>query len=319
VIARLGAMAFCALALGACYLPEAEEPLLVGTNVWPGYEPLYLARNLGLFGAAEIKLVELTSATEVMRAFENGQLDLAALTLDEALRLAVRGVPLDVVMALDFSAGADALMSRPSADSIAALSGKRIGVETTATGALMLARALESAGMRSADVTVVPLAIYEHVKAYSEGRIDAIVTFEPVRTELLALGARELFSSREIAGEIVDVLVAQKDLSQEGHAHVEALMKAWDGALKHLKDEPEDSVRQMTGRLGSSASAISAMFAGLKLLSSTEGRDWSRGEHGLVRSAERVSELLVTMGVIPPEREPHVELFGDAGSLVAPP
>lgn len=319
MVARLGAIALCALALGTCYLPEAEEPLLVGTNVWPGYEPLYLARNLGLFGETEIKLVELTSATEVMRAFENRQLDVAALTLDEALRLAVRGVPLDVVMALDFSAGADALMSRPSVDSIAALSGKRIGVETTATGALMLARALGSADMRSTDVTIVPLAIDEHAKAYSEGRIDAIVTFEPVRTELLALGARELFSSREIAGEIVDVLVAQKGLSQEERAHIEALMKAWDGALEHLKDEPGDAVRQMTARLGGSASDVSAMLAGLRLLGSTEGRDWSHDERGLVRSAERLGELLVTMGVIPASREPHVELLGDAGSLVAPP
>jgi len=28
---------------------EQESPLRVGTNIWPGYEPFYLARELGYY------------------------------------------------------------------------------------------------------------------------------------------------------------------------------------------------------------------------------------------------------------------------------
>ena len=28
---------------------EQESPLRVGTNIWPGYEPFYLARDLGYY------------------------------------------------------------------------------------------------------------------------------------------------------------------------------------------------------------------------------------------------------------------------------
>ncbi len=65
----------------------AARSLSVGTNVWPGYEPLYLARSLGLYGQAPIRLVEYASATQVIRAFRNGAIDVAALTLDEVLLL----------------------------------------------------------------------------------------------------------------------------------------------------------------------------------------------------------------------------------------
>lgn len=65
--------------------PRLHNILKVGTNLWPGYESLYLAQNLGFFDNKAIKLIEMPSATEVAHAFRNKTLDIAALTLDESL------------------------------------------------------------------------------------------------------------------------------------------------------------------------------------------------------------------------------------------
>lgn len=52
--------------------PLPEPPLRIGTNIWPGYEPLYLARNLGFYQGSSIKLVEMNSASAVIHALRSG-------------------------------------------------------------------------------------------------------------------------------------------------------------------------------------------------------------------------------------------------------
>ncbi|MEN8180104.1 MAG: hypothetical protein ABFS39_15995 [Pseudomonadota bacterium] len=86
------------LVLSAC----SEEPILrIGSNQWPGYEPVYLARDLHAFDRDEINLVELPSTTDVMQFLRNGNLDGGMLTLDEAISLIVDSVPLRVVLVED--------------------------------------------------------------------------------------------------------------------------------------------------------------------------------------------------------------------------
>ena len=192
---------------------EPQLPFRVGTNVWPGYEPLYLAREQGLYPpSAGLRLVEYTSASEVIQAFRNGTIDAAALTLDEVLLLAETTPDLGIVLVLDISHGADVILAQPAISSLRDLKGKRVGLESTALGAYVLTRALQTAGMRQDDVRKISLEVDEHEQAFKKGRVDAVVTFEPVRTRLMASGARQLFDSSMLPGEIVDVLVVRRTL-----------------------------------------------------------------------------------------------------------
>ena len=73
----------------ACFVGAAEaRELKVGTNIWPGYEPLYFAANhMPDFGSADINIQRFFNASEVSSAFEIGLIDVAALTLDEAVMI----------------------------------------------------------------------------------------------------------------------------------------------------------------------------------------------------------------------------------------
>ena len=62
------------VALCGC-MRDAEAPLRIGTNVWIGSEPLYLARDLGRLHPKAVQLVEYPSASEVLRAFRNQAID----------------------------------------------------------------------------------------------------------------------------------------------------------------------------------------------------------------------------------------------------
>lgn len=190
--------------------PRYQPPLTVGTNTWIGYEPLYLARDLGYYEGANLRLVELASTTQALDALRVGSLDLAGLTLDEALLLAQEGVPIAVIWVLNTSAGADALLAKPGITTLDALRGKRIGVEQTAVGGYMLNAALAQANLQVSDIRVVPLPLDEHWPAWQANAIDAVVTFDPVRQKILNAGGQVVFSSADIPGQIVDVLVARK-------------------------------------------------------------------------------------------------------------
>src|SRR5215510_7656591 len=105
-LAALVALVVLALAVGGC-MRETEPPLRIGTNVWIGTEPLYLARDLGLLQREAVQLVEYPSASEVSRAFRNQAIDGMVISLDELFVLAVDGQQPKVVLVVDVSHGAD--------------------------------------------------------------------------------------------------------------------------------------------------------------------------------------------------------------------
>lgn len=183
----------------------SSDFIRIGTNVWPGYEPFYLARELGFYESDAIKLVEYPSASEVLRAFRNQSIEAAALTLDEVLSLNQAGIPVSVILILDISNGGDTIISQPEVKSFEELKGKNIAVETGALGAYMISRALEINQFSLSDVNIKHIDVDGHEEAYNTRKVDAVVTFEPVRTKLLAKGGHELFTSKQIPNEIIDV------------------------------------------------------------------------------------------------------------------
>lgn len=130
---RLTLLLMAALALGGCTKPP-EPVLRVATNIWPGYETLYLARSLGYFDGMPIRLVEMPSNTQVSENLRNGTIEAGGLTLDEALALMQDGVDLRVILIMDMSHGADVVMARHGINNLKALRGRRVGVENTAVG-----------------------------------------------------------------------------------------------------------------------------------------------------------------------------------------
>lgn len=280
------------LLLAAC-TPEPQTPLRVGTNVWPGYEPLYLARDLGYYPDGAVRLVEYASATEVIQAYRNRAIDAAALTLDEVLQLVQDGHRPRVVAVLDYSDGADALLAR-GVRNLAGLRGKRVGVENTAVGAYLLARALQAASLPRSAIRVVPLEVQEHELAFLNGSVDAVVTFEPVRSRLLWRGARVLFDSRHIPGEILDVLVVRETVLEGRAREARQLVDGWMRALLYLRSEPHDAATRMAPRLGMNAREFLATLNGLRLPDLDENRRLLNGREPALRApAQRLVEVML--------------------------
>ncbi len=254
----------CLVFLAACGL---DRPAIrLGTfGGWPGYEPLYLARDIGYLNAAQLRLVDYNSSTPMQNDFAQGVIEAATLTLDEAVRLAARRSDFRIVLLLDESRGADAIIAQPAYSSLAMLKGRRIGLETSGVGTFLLGRALEKSGMGPGDIQTISLRFDEQERAFTQGEVEAIASFEPLKSRLTASGARVIFDSSEIPGEILDVLVVREDILLQRRKEIRDVISAWFRALAHMRKHEEQSRARVARRFGVPEKDVEAIWRGVQM------------------------------------------------------
>jgi NitT/TauT family transport system substrate-binding protein len=286
-------------------------PLRVGTNLWPGYETLHLAKNLGYYKDTSIELVDLPSGTEQVRAFRNGNIDAAGISLDQALTLATTNPNVRIISIMDFSEGGDVILAKPDIPNLKALKGKRVGVEANALGAYIITRALEKAGMTTQDIQVVSLGLSEHERAFKDGKIDAVVTFGPARNKILSTGAKEVFNSSDIPGEIVDVLIVKETAITEQSDTVKALVKGRFQALDYLTKNPQDAASRIAPRTNITPEQFLDSMKGLRSPDLQQNRSLlSKSDPTLLKATQRLVEVMVENKLLSKAIDP-APLFDD--------
>ncbi len=286
---------------------DSDEPIRMGTNVWPGYEPFYLARNTGILDDSVVNLLDFSSSTQVNRSLLNGTIDAAALTLEEVITLQASDVDVVVPMVIDFSFGGDAILARPGIDSMQALDGRVVAVPATSLGALMLARALELNDMPRDSVQVVYADLNEQEALYQTGSIDAVVTYSPVMDRLQALGMQPVFTSREIPGQIVDVLVVRSHIAEEHPEQLRALINGWFDALEYIEAEPMQAAALMEPRMQVPADVALKSLDNLQLVDLSTNLDYLSGETPQLNdSALSLQQIMIDGGFL----EAPVDLMG---------
>jgi NitT/TauT family transport system substrate-binding protein len=273
---------------------EPEPALRIGTNVWIGSEPLYLARELGHLDPKAVQLVEYPSASEVLRAFRNQAIDGMVISLDELFGLAVDGLQPRTILVVDVSHGADAVVGRRGMRTMKDLKGKRVAVEGGALGAFVLSRALALNGMQASDVKVVHLESNEQPSAFEKGQVDGAVTFDPYRAQLLRAGAATLFDSTQIPGEIVDLLAVRANVLDEHPKAIQALLAGWFRAIDYMKREPMDAARRMGIRQQTTGEQFLEALRGLHIPSREENlRMLGGAKPELVVAGRRLMALML--------------------------
>jgi NitT/TauT family transport system substrate-binding protein len=292
-ILRLLACAALLAPLFGC-IREPEPALRIGTNVWIGSEPLYLARELGHLDLKAVQLVEYPSASEVLRAYRNQAIDGMVISLDELFSLAVDGLQPRAILVVDVSHGADAVVGRGGMRSMKDLRGKPVAVEGGALGAFVLSRALALNGMQPSDVEVVHVESNEQPGAFEKGQVDGAVTFDPYRGQLLRAGAITLFDSTQIPGEIVDLVAVRASVLERQPNAVRELLSGWFRALEYMKLDPRDAARRMGIRQQTSGEQFLAALQGLRIPSRDENLQMLGGAAPeLARTGRRLMALML--------------------------
>lgn len=281
----------------SCQLVK-KDPITIGTNLWIGYEPLYVAKNINILPDDKFRLILFPSAEDVMRAYRNGVIDIAAVTADEMLNVAAKLPETRAFLITDFSNGADVIMARPPAKSMKDLINKKIGYEAGALGVFMLSRALTLNNMETKEITPIDISLASHIKAYDNNDIDAIVTFEPRKSILSKKGAVNVFSSKEIPGEIIDLLVTRDETLKKRKEEITELVDIWFKAVKYIEDEEDLAADFISKRQKLSPEDIKQSLKDIKIPGKKESYKFFNDKKGLEEKLKLISAVLSEAGMM---------------------
>jgi NitT/TauT family transport system substrate-binding protein len=300
----LGLVAVAAAALALWQLSRQRTPLAVAITNWPGYEYLYLAeqKQLGRPYGLDLTVQQFSSLLDQRQAFERGDVPLMATTLPEAIAVcqeAPKRCP-ELILVLDQSLGADRVLARAPLARPQQLLGRRVGLERAVLAEYILLRSL-------GDRPVVldramrlrfdgPVALVEGLKA---GDLDAIVTYHPYDASLIGDSRIvELFSSRQIPGEIVDVLAVDPVYSRSHRRELKALVQTWWAARDFARRNPGESNALMAQRQQLEPAQFEASQNGLQYPMASQQRALLAPNGPLASTLRRMADLMQSSGRI---------------------
>ena len=262
--------------------PEAGT-FKLGIEPWLGYGQWHVAAAKGLFkqnGLDGVDIVNFAEDKDINAALASGSIDGANIATHTAIGMVAAGLPVKIVLLLDVSMQADAILAGKDVATIKDLKGKQIAFEEGTTSDILLNYALRRNGMSIADVQKVPMPAADAGSALIAGRVPVAVTYEPYLTaaRLQDKGVKLLFTAGEDPGLVSDVLVVRDDVLKSKPGQVLGLIKTWDQALKAYGANIPESREIIAKAVGSSVADLNTAFDGVKYYSLAENKSAIEGD-----------------------------------------
>jgi len=274
---------------------------------WPSNELLWLAAERGLFAAEgiHIHIVDLGSAGDSSMAFARGKVDMLVTTPTELVHMA-RDSQARVLLALDWSAGADVVLARPGVATVADLRGRTVAYEPGCLTVHLLQSALASAGMGWSDITAKPMAVASMNQAYAAGDVDAVVSYPPWSVELRRDAAVQVvFDSKRIPGDICDLLVARQHVLQRYPDLPARLTRIW-GRVRTLVATDPSALAAIASREDLSPQEMDVCLReGIHLLTADEQAAFIASDGPLPGILRRVRASLLQAGETVEDSDPN--------------
>jgi NitT/TauT family transport system substrate-binding protein len=289
--------AVCVMWLAACG-PEPVPPLRIGTFPGPTSELVFLAQHRGWLPPSDYRLVEFINDGEVVRAFRNGSIEAAFISLDEVLLLAQSGMDPVILFVTAESRGGDTIIAHADVTSFADLRGRRVAVQVNSVSAYLLRRSLKTAGLAVDDLQIVNLPPDRHRAAFIRRDVDAVVTAEPVRAQILGLGGVELFSSASLPLELMGVTIISGSYLEQHGERASALCAAWRQAESDIATSPNGRA-WVAARMQVTPESLGTMLDVVRLVTRSES-DALLGppRPQLMATAARIQSMLLDSGLL---------------------
>jgi NitT/TauT family transport system substrate-binding protein len=220
-----------------------KQKVTIGMITFPGYAPLYLAKEKGYFGDLDVNLVRIEAIGDLRAALSSGKIDMYASTYDIFQANQGSDVPGIGFMLIDESHGADGIVGAEGLNSIIDLKGKKLAGEPGLPPYFLLQYLLNKENLSMNDIDFKDIATQDAGAAFTSGSVDAAAIYEPFLSNSVTArpGSKIIVSSAQAPNLLADLLFASDKLYKE---HPEALKKVADGwfkALDYTKAQPDSA------------------------------------------------------------------------------
>jgi NitT/TauT family transport system substrate-binding protein len=233
--ARLTKTLLTVTLLFSAAISSAAEPFKVCWSIYVGWMPWGYGAEQKIVDkwaakyGIDIDVVQINDYIESINQYTAGQFDGCVMTNMDALTIpAAGGIDSTALIVGDFSNGNDGIVLKGTNKTLKDIKGQKVNLVELSVSHYLLARALESVGLKEADVKVVNTSDADMVAVYGTKDVTAVTTWNPLLSEILTQpNATKVFDSSKIPGEIMDLMVVNTATLKKNPALGKALVGAW--------------------------------------------------------------------------------------------
>lgn len=247
---------------------QAKESYRVAWSHYTGWEPWGYADSAGILEkwgdkyGIDIELTLVNDYIESINLYTAGKFDACAMTNMDALTIpAVGGIDSEAVIVGDFSNGNDGIVMK-NGKSVAELKGRTVNLVELSVSHYLLARALDKNGLSERDVTLVNTSDADIAALFISDPKGAAVTWNPPLMQARnSDGAKLIFDSSQIPGEIIDMMVVRSNAPDKLK---QALTGAWYETMAVMTGKgakAQKAIEYMANASGATVAEFKAQLA----------------------------------------------------------
>ena len=265
------------LALGTVTIQPAaaaeKQSFKIAWSIYVGWMPWDYASQSGILKkwadkyGIKIELTQVNDYVESINQYTAGGFDGCVMTNMDTLTIpAAGGVDSTALIVGDFSNGNDGVVIKGKGKKLADIKGLPINLVELSVSHYLLARGLETVGLKERDIKVVNTSDADIVGAYAAKDTKATVTWKPQLSEILAApDAQLVFDSSKIPGEIIDLMVVNTATLKDNPKLAKALVGAWYETLGVMARKDAKALDSMAKASGTDIAGFNSQLATTKM------------------------------------------------------
>lgn len=255
VVVALGAFAYSMKPAPTTSKQESKQvvkkevsKVTIAMVTFPGYAPLYVAKEKGFFEGVSVDLKRIESMGDIRAAVRSKDVQVYAATHD-MYQSTNDAAPIGVgFMAIDESHGADGVAVSADIKSVKDLKGKKVAAEPGFPPYVILQYLLNKEGMTLKDVDFKDMTTTDGGNAFATSKLDAAGIYEPALSASVKArkNSRVLVSSADLPGLIQDFLFADETFAKENPEALRAIADGYFKALDYINTNHDEAYEIMS-------------------------------------------------------------------------
>lgn len=242
-------------------------------SVYSGWMPWGYATEKGIIDkwakkyGIQIELIQMNDYIESINQYTAGEYDGCAMTNMDALTIpAANGVDTTAIILGDYSNGNDSILLKKGTK-FEDIKGQNVNLVELSVSHYLLARALDIHGMSERDVKVVNTSDADAAASFKTADVTAAAVWNPQLSIILSQAPApiQVFTSKEIPGEIIDMMTIKTEVLNANPALGKALTGAWFETLQLMSADNEQAKLARTFMAEHSGTDLAGYDAQLKL------------------------------------------------------
>ncbi len=302
-----GALIVASCAPSSNNVQEKRTEFSIGWSIYAGWMPWPYAQQAGIVKkwadkyGIKINVVQVNDYVESVNQYTAGKLDGVTVANMDALTIpAAGGKDTSAIIVGDYSNGNDGIMLK-GGNTLAAIKGRQVYLVELSVSHYLLARGLGSAGMALTDVKTVNTADADIVGAFATPDVTAAVAWNPLLSAMKETpGAKLVFSSADIPGEILDLLVVDTATLKANPNLGKALAGIWyeTTALMTRQDAKGKAARAEMAKLaGAKPELFESQLATTYLYADPKAAVAATSSSSLITTMTRVRDFSFSKGL----------------------